>query len=382
MMGQYGMPMAYDSAEPEMLRPNNPTYSLPVPSAGRHTADQFAGWPAEAPAAMSQAPQIGGRSIGNIGHHAGGSGVGKVSSSSAIGGIGQAGTPNIGRVSVGHIGGPSSRGIGQVGSSSIGHAGSGSGIGQVGGPQIGHAGSGIGQVGGPSIGQTGSGIGQVGGPSIGHTGSGMGQVGGPSIGHKGAGIGQIGATNTDLALARPMGHLPHSLSAKQQAMMGYPGSVNPMSNHIMGWGLASQQQHGMYGALGSQPANPYGQGIGGMQGMYGYAGAPNMMSAPMQMPSLPPSRPGSIHTPSGSAFPESHPNHVSIHSVPDSSTGTEIGLDKLTSAASLASQVSNVRGPKVCMSTCIMAVTLACKCSSMSFQIFLLRPIPQLVLYR
>ena len=380
MMGNYGIPTSHGPNEPEMLRPNHPTYSLPPPNSSR-PMDQFAGWP-EAPAAMGSTPQMG-RPIGSIGQ-VGGPSIGKVGSSASIGQVGSS-TPSIGRVSVGQKGPPNPRGIGQVSGASIGQVGSsigqvggtsigqvGSNIGQVGGPSIGHAGSGIGQIGGPSIGHAGSGIGQIGGPSIGHAGSGTGQVGGPSIGHAGSGIGQIGGPSighagsgtrqvggggSDLALVRPnMGHLPHSLSAKQAALLNYATS-GPMGQmgqgSMMGWGMGGQQpqQHGMIGTLGGAPqaANPYAQGMGNAAGMYGY-GHGNMMG--MQGVGTA-NRPGNSNAPSqygDSNGPPSLPNHVSIHSVPDSVGGaSEPGLDKLTSAASLA---SNIRGPKVLSGVC------------------------------
>lgn len=237
----------------------------------------------------------------------------KIGSTSSIGSIGQAaGAPSIGRVSIGHVqGGPPTRGIGHVGPSSIGQMSS-----------IGHAGSGIGQV-------------------------------GPGLGHAGSGIGPYGGTSNEMALARPsVGHLPHALSAKQQSLLSYAGGSGQMGHmsHMMGWPMGGQM-HGMIGTLGGPPqaSTPYGQVAGNMGAMYGYGVGSMMGSAAMQGPGLP-HRPSSIHTPApiiDPVGPPSIPNHVSIHSVPDSNASADPGLDKLTSAASLASQVSNVRGPKV-----------------------------------
>ena len=321
----YGIPTSHASMDqPELLRSNHPTYSLPVPGASRQT-DHMGNFQYEAPTAVSQAAQMG-RPIGNIGQVRGPS-IGKVGSSSSIGSIGQmAPPPSIGRVSVGHVGPQASRGIGPMGA----------GIGQVGPSGIGHAGSGIGQV-----------------PSIGHAGSGIGQVG-PKLGHAGSGIGQIGsAAGNEVALARPnVGHLPHSLSAKQQSLLNYAGGSGQYGHmgHMMGWPMGGQA-HGMIGTLGGPPqaSNMYGQAPGNIGGMYGYGPGGMMGGTQMQGVGLP-HRPSSIHAPGPYADPSAAPalpNHVSIHSVPESSTSADPGLDKLTSAASLAHQTSNARGPKV-----------------------------------
>ncbi|KAK9861158.1 hypothetical protein WJX84_004717 [Apatococcus fuscideae] len=130
MMGNYGIPTSHGPNEPEMLRPNHPTYSLPPPNSSR-PMDQFAGWP-EAPAAMGSTPQMG-RPIGSIGQ-VGGPSIGKVGSSASIGQVGSS-TPSIGRVSVGQKGPLNPRGIGQVSGASIGQVGSSIGQGNMMGMQ-------------------------------------------------------------------------------------------------------------------------------------------------------------------------------------------------------------------------------------------------------